>query len=74
MFAFFKASMRSGVGIIAFYCAIAAVAFLLQWFPISGIFLMIFGGLLVALLILLPRGIVPAIAARFPRPEAATHE
>jgi hypothetical protein len=47
MFAFFKASMRSGVGIIAFYCAIAAVAFLLQWFPISGIFLMIFGGLLI---------------------------
>jgi branched-chain amino acid transport system permease protein len=35
------------------------------WARFPQIYLMIFGGLLVALLIALPRGIVPAIAARF---------
>ena len=37
------------------------------WARFPEIYLMIFGGLLVALLIALPRGIVPAIAARFAR-------
>ena len=44
------------------------------WAQFPQAYLMIFGGVLVALLILLPRGIVPAIAARFPRADAATHE
>jgi ABC-type branched-subunit amino acid transport system permease subunit len=35
------------------------------WAKFPQVYLMIFGGLLVALLILLPRGIVPALAARF---------
>jgi branched-chain amino acid transport system permease protein len=35
------------------------------WARFPEIYLMIFGGLLVALLIALPRGIVPALAARF---------
>jgi len=35
------------------------------WARFPEIYLMIFGGLLVGLLIVLPRGIVPAIAARF---------
>jgi branched-chain amino acid transport system permease protein len=35
------------------------------WARFPEIYLMIFGGLLVALLLALPRGIVPAIAARF---------
>lgn len=43
------------------------------WARFPQAYLMIFGGLLVALLILLPRGIVPAIAARFPG-KAAVHE
>ena len=44
------------------------------WAQFPQAYLMIFGGLLVALLILLPRGIVPAIAARFPRASAANDE
>jgi len=43
------------------------------WAQFPQAYLMIFGGLLVALLILLPRGVVPAIAARFPkRPSSST--
>ena len=41
------------------------------WARFPEIYLMIFGGLLVALLIALPRGIVPAIAARFARRRGA---
>ena len=37
------------------------------WARFPQIYLMIFGGLLVVLLIALPRGIVPALAARFAR-------
>lgn len=43
------------------------------WAQFPQAYLMIFGGLLVALLILLPRGIVPAIASRMP-PARATGE
>jgi branched-chain amino acid transport system permease protein len=39
----------------------------LLWARFPQIYLMIFGGLLVVLLIALPRGIVPAITARFGR-------
>ena len=41
------------------------------WAQFPQAYLMIFGGLLVALLILLPRGIVPAIASRLPPARAA---
>ena len=41
------------------------------WAQFPQAYLMIFGGLLVALLILLPRGIVPAIASRLPPTRAA---
>jgi len=41
------------------------------WAQFPQAYLMIFGGLLVALLILLPRGIVPAIASRMPPARAA---
>jgi branched-chain amino acid transport system permease protein len=46
------------------------------WANFPQAYLMIFGGLLVALLILLPRGIVPALASRMPprRPAGAVAE
>jgi branched-chain amino acid transport system permease protein len=44
------------------------------WAQFPQAYLMIFGGLLVALLILLPRGIVPAVAARFRAAKVTSHE